>query len=221
MSEDKTRIVSTPGATGRVCSKCGNWFAWDSFSPQRRGLNGRRGVCKKCTVVYSTAWNKAHPEARQAAKNRYYEKNRHTEVADRTRQRNTNRQRRLREDPAYLEKIWQQRQNNLLSRRLYEKKYQVTKKYGLSWTQYEDILEAQGGCCAICDKRLSLFLDNSELPVANVDHDHVTGAVRGLVCLQCNAAIGYFRDDEKLLLRALKYLQESPIKVAAYLRRVK
>lgn len=223
MSEDKdkSRAVSGPGATGRVCSKCGVWFSWDSFSPQRRGLNGRRAICKPCVVVYSTAWNKAHPEARKESKNRYYEKNRHTEIADRNRDKNADRQRRKREDPEYLERIWQARQNNLLARRRYEKNYQITKKYGITWTQYETLLEVQNGCCAICDRKLAKFKDDSDLPVANVDHDHDTGEVRGLLCSSCNSAIGYFRDNTALLHRAIGYLNDAPFKVLAYITGVK
>ena len=42
-----------------------------------------------------------------------------------------------------------------------------------------------------------------------VDHDHTTGAVRGIVCLLCNAAMGAFHDDPTLIRRAIAYVKEN------------
>lgn len=74
------------------------------------------------------------------------------------------------------------------------------KKYGITVPEYEAMLAKQGGKCAICDgdcrtgQRLS------------VDHDHVTGAVRGILCKRCNTGLGYFNDRPELLVRASGYL---------------
>lgn len=54
----------------------------------------------------------------------------------------------------------------------YQRRYQ----YGLSNEEYEDLLAKQNGVCAICQKVSKLY----------VDHDHITDAVRGLVCVHCN-----------------------------------
>lgn len=62
---------------------------------------------------------------------------------------------------------------------------------------YADIFERQGGKCAIC---LKLLLK----PV--LDHCHVTMEVRGLLCNSCNVGLGQFQDDPKLLLDAVRYL---------------
>ena len=58
------------------------------------------------------------------------------------------------------------------------------------------MLAAQGGLCAIC----------REAPAEHVDHDHETGQVRGLLCFNCNGALGQFRDRTDLMLRAVAYL---------------
>lgn len=55
----------------------------------------------------------------------------------------------------------------------------------------------QGGLCKIC----------REAPAAHVDHDHVTNRVRGLLCFNCNGALGQFRDRTDLMLRAVAYLR--------------
>lgn len=76
------------------------------------------------------------------------------------------------------------------------------KKFDLSRKQYDDILEAQGGGCAIC---------GSEDPKGRgehftVDHCHDTGKVRGLLCNDCNLCIGKLGDSAELLQRAVDYL---------------
>jgi len=69
-------------------------------------------------------------------------------------------------------------------------------RYGLTVEQREQMEIAQNGLCAIClnDRKLS------------VDHDHKTGAVRGLLCQKCNAAIGFLEDSNDALQRAIEYL---------------
>ena len=64
------------------------------------------------------------------------------------------------------------------------------------------LARSQGNCCAICGakpkgRRLA------------VDHDHKTGKVRGLLCMFCNTGLGKFRDDPKLLKKAIGYLESS------------
>ena len=67
--------------------------------------------------------------------------------------------------------------------------------------EYAELLERQGGVCAICRQPESV--PGRSLAV---DHDHATGAVRGLLCGRCNRALGYFRDDPALLAAAITYL---------------
>jgi recombination endonuclease VII len=55
----------------------------------------------------------------------------------------------------------------------------------------------QSGGCAIC----------REAKAEHVDHDHATGRVRGLLCFNCNGALGQFRDRTDLMLPAVEYTQ--------------
>lgn len=68
--------------------------------------------------------------------------------------------------------------------------------YGLTQETYDELRTAQLDACAICRQRVSL----------HIDHDHVTGAVRGLLCSTCNTGLGMFRDDPVALRRAALYL---------------
>ena len=63
---------------------------------------------------------------------------------------------------------------------------------------------AQDGKCAICAKGAEDELHG----VFSVDHDHVTGAVRALLCRPCNLGLGKFEDDPKRLLAAVEYLNK-------------
>ena len=59
----------------------------------------------------------------------------------------------------------------------------------------------QNGVCAIC----------REAPAEHVDHDHVTELVRGLLCFNCNGALGQFRDRTDLMLLAVAYLRRDAV----------
>jgi hypothetical protein len=59
------------------------------------------------------------------------------------------------------------------------------------------MLEVQGELCAVC----------KAAPVLHVDHDHVTGAVRALLCFNCNAGLGQFKDNPEALHAAAYYVQ--------------
>lgn len=76
--------------------------------------------------------------------------------------------------------------------------------YGVTPGEYAEIVELQGGACAICTtargvtKRLAL------------DHDHSTGYPRGALCGSCNVMIGRGRDDPEFFERAAEYLRNPP-----------
>ncbi|KKN77827.1 hypothetical protein LCGC14_0355640 [marine sediment metagenome] len=77
-------------------------------------------------------------------------------------------------------------------------KRQLRDKYSLTVDQYNNMFGEQGGLCAICDKSLKYLK-------ANVDHNHTTGKVRGLLCSRCNTLLVGL-DDSAFLNRATKYL---------------
>ena len=73
--------------------------------------------------------------------------------------------------------------------------------FGISADDFDALLGEQGGGCAICEcapEREASF---------HLDHDHVTGEIRGILCLSCNQGVGQFRDDAQLLERAAAYVR--------------
>ena len=76
--------------------------------------------------------------------------------------------------------------------------------YGITMLDKEQLYLKQNGCCAICSQPISL---NS----INTDHNHITKKIRGLLCWNCNTAIGKLKADEKgieLLEKAIQYIQD-------------
>ena len=86
------------------------------------------------------------------------------------------------------------------SQRRAKKTRLLEQSYGMETGEYTRRLRQQGYCCAICSTRHTVTKRLS------IDHDHTTGHVRGLLCPVCNSGLGMFRDDEDLLVKALRYL---------------
>jgi hypothetical protein len=92
-------------------------------------------------------------------------------------------------DPNLLKQ--QRRANHLKSR------------YGITIEQYKFLLEKQNNCCAVCEKHQDMEKTNF-----HVDHDHITGEIRGLLCNYCNRMrVGRHRDG-KIFRKIADYLEQ-------------
>lgn len=85
-------------------------------------------------------------------------------------------------------------------------------EYGVTREQYDAMYVSQGGVCAICG---ALPYHDKRQKKLNVDHDHATGHVRGLLCGRCNRAIGLMLDDQDRLLNASNYIAAHKAKESA------
>lgn len=85
------------------------------------------------------------------------------------------------------------------------KRRSVLAAYGLTVEEYESLLRQQGGVCAIC-RRPERSIRNGKLLRMPVDHDHETGAVRGILCHSCNRAIGFLGEDVAIVQETVAYL---------------
>jgi hypothetical protein len=156
--------------------------------------------CKKCGEVkplgafYRAAGMKdGHrsecKSCHQAKQRRWYQANRAHAIAEVKRWQQENKE----HLHAYRRDYRQRRRNE-------ERDAYLRRTFGITQADYEDLLLRQGGGCAICGRtpgKISL----------HVDHDHETGEIRGLLCVGCNNALGQFRDDLELLVRAGEYVQ--------------
>ena len=86
-------------------------------------------------------------------------------------------------------------------KKAYDREWTLRRQYGIGVADYNALLVAQEGCCAICrtDKM-------GGKGVFHVDHEHTTLTVRGLLCTSCNTGIGSLKESVAILQRAIDYL---------------
>ena len=100
-------------------------------------------------------------------------------------------------DPKQYKREWNKR--NPENYKFNKFKSVLRKKYNLELVEYELMKSLQQDKCKICQKIVKLV----------VDHSHTTDRVRGLLCSNCNAGLGFFKDNEDFLKNALVYLKDA------------
>ena len=139
----------------------------------------RSSRCRDCLKGYNRAYYLAH-RAHIIQSNDAY-----------TRQR-------MATDPEYVAYQQTRRRQYRQGHREEFERYRRKHLYGLEHDEYVAMYAAQNGRCAICRE--------PEQKRMHVDHDHATGAVRGLLCQACNYLLGFARDDPDRLTQARLYL---------------
>lgn len=94
--------------------------------------------------------------------------------------------------------------NKIKRRKLVVHKYWKDLTIDEAYEKYNELLNKQNKCCAIC-KRNQKDLSKSLF----VDHNHKTSKVRGLLCYNCNYAIGLFYENIETLQNAIHYLKNT------------
>ena len=92
------------------------------------------------------------------------------------------------------------RLRNIERHKKWSRKSRLKLTYNITEEQYSSMVEQQNNCCAICE---SVFTSKLK---PQIDHDHDTGIVRGLLCRPCNTGIGLLKEDLKTLQSAKNYL---------------
>ncbi len=135
-------------------------------------------LVKQRQNLANAKWREAHPEESAAIKKAWYDKNRERQIASSARWRATHQDAQV---------------NSHLKR-----------KFGITLDDYNKMLKEQGGVCAVCGGPPSGRWKHR----FHVDHDHVTGKVRGLVCFHCNAMMGNAHDGPAILEAGAAYLRK-------------
>lgn len=112
----------------------------------------------------------------------------------------TYRQEKKKENPE-LDKIYYYKNRKVVVK--VQRKSVLKRFYGITPEQYEFMEQQQGGVCAICGNK------NKNGNILCVDHDHENGKVRGLLCHNCNIAIGRFQDNKDFMRNAISYLERN------------
>lgn len=88
-------------------------------------------------------------------------------------------------------------------RNLKEHSRGLKRHYGITLGEYNEMLADQSGCCACCNRHESNFKRR-----LHVDHDKETGAIRALLCTECNPGIGYFKHSVERMQQGIDYLKK-------------
>lgn len=88
-----------------------------------------------------------------------------------------------------------------------QKQSRLRCRFGMSMDDYIQMAVAQGNLCAICGRPA---VREGKTCCLDVDHDHKTGRVRGLLCKNCNLMIGNAQDDPATLRKGAAYLEQRP-----------
>lgn len=68
------------------------------------------------------------------------------------------------------------------------------------------MFDSQNGCCAVCGEQKGINTGKT-FGSLHIDHDHLSGKIRGLLCYDCNLGLGRFKDSIERLLSAALYLE--------------
>jgi hypothetical protein len=131
-----------------------------------------------------------------------YAKNRGVLLAKQKAYYNENKEERLAFANKYYADNWDKLKSMRVEQKDRRRNRRILRVYGLSQDGYDALMKMQGGGCAICGTT-----EWKGWGGGCVDHDHKTGAVRGILCFHCNSAIGLLKDNPKLVRAALDYLE--------------
>jgi hypothetical protein len=82
--------------------------------------------------------------------------------------------------------------------------------YGMTIEAWDAMREAQGYACAVCGLPEAELVYNGNRGRLTVDHNHVTGDIRGLLCSRCNAALGNLREEPAIMHALIRYIEQYP-----------
>lgn len=148
---------------------------------------------------YQEAWNKS--EKRKEAQRRYYasEKGRKKSLERAKKYHNPIKNAEWHASENGKKRMAQYNQTDKCRR--IQRNYFFKKTYGIEIEDFEKMLEEQKGCCSSCSR----IFDEQWKP--NVDHDHKTGKVRALLCVNCNTILGHAHDDIDHLNKCIRFLE--------------
>ena len=182
-------MLASPDSISKTCSRCRKELPKSDFCIDRRRKDGLNPQCRLCRKPASRATYEKemaeNPEARRA----------------RIRKSVSDWRARHPGSAAAHSREWYENRGG----REWTRRHLFKKKYGITLEQYDEMLSAQEGKCAICRKQETVQ-QRGKLFLLSVDHNHQTGKVRALLCSKCNRALGFFDEKPRRLLNAAIYL---------------
>jgi hypothetical protein len=169
----------------KICTHCRRQRSREDFPKHRQAKDGLGSWCKTC---------KAEDKKRYRAKNLDSIRRKQSEYGKRRRQDPDFRMKASDRMRAWREKnVEKVREANIL-------------RYGISLADYKRMFVSQHGKCLACSRVIVDFGGGRKPERAHIDHDHRTGMVRGLLCMQCNMILGAVNDSTEVLANLIVYL---------------
>jgi hypothetical protein len=163
----------------KVCTECGEPKPLDEYWNHPTGKYGKRPRCKECLRKENAEFEKTYRPSRQEKSHEWYERNKEA----------------VKEKALAGGRRWVYKPDN-------KRNHNLKTRYGITAKEYDALLEAQDGKCAICSRKMD---EGRRLAV---DHDHDTGEVRGILHVRCNTAIALFKDSPETCRKAADYLEK-------------
>lgn len=95
----------------------------------------------------------------------------------------------------------------LQSKKFNSRRHELKNNFKITLEDYDKMHQGQNGVCAVCDKTNKAEKSGIVRNLA-VDHCHLTGKIRGLLCRDCNLALGFAKDSKDILLKMIGYLNK-------------
>lgn len=184
----------------KTCTKCHSRKPLSDYHRQKRSHDGYHARCKACRCERNKQERRENPERVRTREKAAYSRNKESHNARSCVYFAKNRDRLL----VQLSNYAKANKERFKDARL---RSHVRRMYGLSPERYAEMLSSQNGRCGICKVEM--------IDRICVDHNHSTSAVRGLLCVCCNSALGGMKDDVKRLKSAIGYLNrpQKPLQV--------
>lgn len=171
----------------KKCTKCGEEKTLDGFTKDSKSPDGLQWWCRSCFKENDKKYREKNSERIKEYNGEYYKKNRES----------------VREQQSKYSKEYTKKNAGRI------REYWLKKNFGLDPSDFNRMFAEQDGRCKIC-KKPETRETGGKVHSLSVDHCHVTGVVRGLLCHRCNVSLGGFYDDPELLEQAAVYLRRTP-----------
>jgi cell fate (sporulation/competence/biofilm development) regulator YlbF (YheA/YmcA/DUF963 family) len=216
----------------KTCSKCGKQKDVIEFSKHKLGKNGLRPHCKLCATKQDKVLREKYAESvKICCENKLcsrcdilhpitlFRKNKCNKDGYSRYCKNCDNEynKLFNSIDGYQQNQHEKREINGKSKayrqtekyKINQRRYTLKRCFGITVYEYEEMYKSQNGKCNICGKEETSY-DKKQgvLRRLSVDHDHKTGKVRGLLCSNCNLAIGKMNEDISILKSAIEYLEK-------------
>lgn len=183
----------------KICKKHGELSEQDIYKEKnKKSLSGYQLRCHLCKIDKDRKWKFNHREQHIEASTKWKKQNREKVNIQTREDRKKNPEKYRKWTKEYRDRVgdWRITQD-------------IISYFGLTLEQYNKLFEDHDNLCGICkNPETRKSRTPGKICRLSVDHCHITGKIRGLLCGACNTAIGKFKDDISLMEKAIEYLKK-------------